>query len=68
MSHTQISLLFLHLAILIGLARLMGELMKRLGQPAVLGELLAGILLGPSVLGRWAPAVSAALFFSYVSA
>lgn len=32
-------------------AKLFGELAERLGQPAVLGELLAGILLGPSVLG-----------------
>jgi Kef-type K+ transport system membrane component KefB len=32
-------------------AKLLGELCERIGQPAVLGELLAGVLLGPSVLG-----------------
>jgi Kef-type K+ transport system membrane component KefB len=32
-------------------AKLLGELAERMGQPAVLGELLAGVLLGPSVLG-----------------
>jgi Kef-type K+ transport system membrane component KefB len=32
-------------------AKLFGELAERVGQPAVLGELVAGILLGPSVLG-----------------
>ncbi len=32
-------------------AKLLGELAERLGQPAVVGELLAGVLLGPSVLG-----------------
>jgi Kef-type K+ transport system membrane component KefB len=32
-------------------AKLFGELAERVGQPAVLGELLAGVLLGPSVLG-----------------
>ena len=32
-------------------AKLLGELAERLGQPAVLGELVAGVLLGPSVLG-----------------
>ena len=32
-------------------AKLLGELAERLGQPAVLGELLAGVVLGPSVLG-----------------
>ena len=37
-------------AALIG-ARVLGELAERIGQPAVLGELVAGILLGPSVLG-----------------
>ncbi len=37
-------------AALIG-AKLLGELAERLGQPAVLGELLAGVVLGPSVLG-----------------
>jgi Kef-type K+ transport system membrane component KefB len=31
--------------------KLLGELCERLGQPAVLGELLAGVLLGPSILG-----------------
>jgi Kef-type K+ transport system membrane component KefB len=29
----------------------MGELMQRVGQPPVMGQLIAGILLGPSVLG-----------------
>ena len=37
-------------AALIG-AKLLGELAERLGQPAVLGELLAGVVLGPSILG-----------------
>ena len=32
-------------------AKLGGEVMERLGQPAVLGELLAGVLIGPGVLG-----------------
>src|SRR6476659_4702614 len=32
-------------------AKILGELAERLGQPAVLGELIAGVLLGPSVLG-----------------
>lgn len=32
-------------------AKLGGEVIERLGQPAVLGELLAGVLIGPGVLG-----------------
>jgi Kef-type K+ transport system membrane component KefB/nucleotide-binding universal stress UspA family protein len=42
--------------------RLMGELMQRIGQPSVMGQLIAGILLGPSVLGAFLPSVSHALF------
>src|SRR5258707_1166273 len=41
------------LMLLVG--RLLGELMQRVGQPAVLGQLLAGILLGPTVLGNLWP-------------
>ena len=39
------------LAAILGAAKLFGELAERIGQPAVLGELLAGVLLGGSVLG-----------------
>ena len=43
--------LFLTLAAILVTAKLLGELAERVGQPAVLGELLAGVLLGGSVLG-----------------
>jgi Na+:H+ antiporter len=42
---------FLILAAILAAAKLCGELAERIGQPAVLGELLAGVLLGGSVLG-----------------
>ena len=42
--------------------RLLGEAMQRIGQPAIMGQLIAGILLGPSVLGALAPELQAALF------
>jgi Kef-type K+ transport system membrane component KefB len=42
---------FLVLAAILVAAKLLGELAERIGQPAVLGELLAGVLLGASVLG-----------------
>ena len=45
--------LLLSLIVIYGSARLLGELAVRLGQSAVLGELLAGVLVGGSVLG-WA--------------
>jgi Kef-type K+ transport system membrane component KefB/nucleotide-binding universal stress UspA family protein len=39
------------LVVLMLVGRLLGEAMQRIGQPSVMGQLLAGILLGPSVLG-----------------
>src|SRR5713226_10250581 len=48
------------LMLLVG--RLLGELMQRVGQPAVLGQLLAGILLGPTVLGNLWPQAHHAIF------
>lgn len=54
--------MLLSLGILLGTARLLGELAHRLHQPAVLGELIAGILLGPTVLGAIFPEASAFLF------
>jgi nucleotide-binding universal stress UspA family protein/predicted Kef-type K+ transport protein len=42
--------------------RLLGEAMQRVGQPAVIGQLIAGILLGPSVLGLMWPDAHDALF------
>jgi Kef-type K+ transport system membrane component KefB len=42
---------FLHLMIILLAARLFGELAVRLGAPSVLGELMAGVVVGPSLLG-----------------
>jgi K+:H+ antiporter len=54
--------LLLDLAIIIAAARTFGALARRAGQPAVIGEIVAGILLGPTVLGRLAPDLQADLF------
>ena len=62
LSEHQILLFWLQLLVLLGVARGLGGLMRRVGQPAVLGELAAGLLLGPSVLGRLAPEFSVWLF------
>ncbi len=43
------------LILLLFFGRLLGEIMARLGQPAIFGQLLAGILLGPSVFGAALP-------------
>jgi len=60
--HADLTALLLALATLLVAARVCGELARRLGQTEVLGEILAGVLLGPTILGRFAPAVQAALF------
>lgn len=55
LDHHEITALFFALAILLGVARLMGEIARRFRQPAVLGEILAGVILGPTLLGAVAP-------------
>lgn len=45
------------LAVILVAAKVLGELAERIGQPAVVGELLAGVILGPSVLGFVDPAL-----------
>src|ERR1700731_185309 len=50
------------LGLLLLVGRLMGEAAQRLGQPAVMGQLIGGLLLGPSVLRLVWPAAQHALF------
>ncbi|MFT3992377.1 MAG: cation:proton antiporter [Luteolibacter sp.] len=50
-----LSHLFVQLLVIIGAARLLGGLFTKLGQPSVIGEMTAGILLGPSLFGLLAP-------------
>src|SRR3954453_21803638 len=50
------------LVVLAVTARLLGALMRRFGQPSVVGELCAGLLLGPSLLGEALPGVEHWLF------
>src|SRR5512137_633777 len=57
-----ITVLLISLSILLATARIFGELAHRLRQPAVVGEILAGVLLGPTVLGAIAPDANAFLF------
>jgi Kef-type K+ transport system membrane component KefB len=50
------------LLIIIAASRLLGALFRCFHQPSVIGEIIAGLLLGPSLLGRVAPAVFAHVF------
>lgn len=58
----QLLVFWAQLAVLVVVARLLGGFMRRIGQPAVVGELAAGLVLGPSVLGRLAPGLFGWLF------
>lgn len=52
-----LSRLFIQLLVIIGASRVAGAIFTKLGQPAVMGEMVAGILLGPSLLGWVSPEV-----------
>ena len=56
------TLLLLQLVVVLVAARICGWIANRLGQPSVVGEMAAGVLLGPIVLGALAPDLSAVLF------
>lgn len=64
MTPAQLSVVFfLELLVIVAAARLFGWLGRRLlGQPQVMGEMIAGIVLGPSLLGMLAPELQAVLF------
>lgn len=53
---------FLQLAVILAVCRVVGLLARRVGQPQVVGEMIAGVLLGPSLLGLLFPDWQAALF------
>jgi Kef-type K+ transport system membrane component KefB len=59
--------LLIQVVLIVLLARLLAVLARRVGQPAVVGEIAAGLLLGPSVLGRVFPDVFQAIFHPTVS-
>ena len=52
MSNSQLTAVICVLFALVGLAQLLGYVFLKLGQPKVVGEILAGIVLGPALLGR----------------
>lgn len=55
--HQDVLLLLVQIAVLLFSARALGEIAQRLGQPSVVGEILAGIMLGPSLLSGLFPAI-----------
>lgn len=59
---TELATLLIQIVIILATARTLGWVFRAIRQPQVIGEMIAGILLGPSLLGWLAPGVSAALF------
>jgi Kef-type K+ transport system membrane component KefB len=62
LSSQEVAVLFLSLGLLLATARLFAEVAKRFNQPMVLGEILAGVFWGPTIIGTLAPQVSTYLF------
>jgi Kef-type K+ transport system membrane component KefB len=53
---------FLQMAVILGACRVVGLAARRVGQPQVVGEMIAGVLLGPSLFGLVAPGFQAQVF------
>src|SRR5690348_2912989 len=54
----QVLVFLLQLGLLLGIALVLGRLAQRVGIPAIVGELCAGVLLGPSLLAHAAPGIA----------
>jgi Kef-type K+ transport system membrane component KefB len=54
--------LLLQLVVILGTARILGRLLRFLGQPSVVGEMTAGLILGPVVFGAFAPEAHSYIF------
>jgi Kef-type K+ transport system membrane component KefB len=57
-----LGLLLLQAVVIIGVGYLMGKLLGRIGQPPVIGQVVGGLMLGPSVLGALMPGMMTGLF------
>jgi Kef-type K+ transport system membrane component KefB/mannitol/fructose-specific phosphotransferase system IIA component (Ntr-type) len=62
LSPSEVVAVFLALGVLLSMARICGEIARKLNQPSVVGELLAGVLLGPTVLGSFYPDLMGRVF------
>lgn len=62
LGHHELLLVLIQLSLLLLVARGLGELMRRINLPPVVGELLAGVLLGPSLFGWLFPTLQTHIF------
>ncbi len=60
--HYPLAILLVQIVTIIFAARIFGWVFKKIRQPAVIGEIVAGIVLGPSLMGAWFPEFSSLLF------
>jgi Kef-type K+ transport system membrane component KefB/nucleotide-binding universal stress UspA family protein len=61
-SEHMVAIFIVEIVLMLFIGRLLGELMQRIGQPAVMGQLIAGIIIGPSVFGAFLPAAYQVVF------
>ena len=54
-SEHMVAIFLIEVMLMLLVGRLLGELMQRFGQPEVMGQLIAGIIIGPSIFGAVAP-------------
>jgi Kef-type K+ transport system membrane component KefB len=62
MAERDLLAFFLQIAVMLLAAFLAGEAVRKIGQPAVLGEIIGGIILGPSILGLLLPGTYSYIF------
>ncbi len=62
MNERELTIFLIQIAVMLAVGLTFGNLVRRFGWPMVIGELLGGILLGPTILGGLAPGYYAWLF------
>ena len=62
---TEMVHILLSIICLVSLAHILGHLFCKFHMPRVIGEILSGILLGPSLLGAFAPEMHSSIFYSF---
>lgn len=64
LSSTEVLHFLIIVTVVLVLARILGELCRKFKQPAIIGEMIAGIILGPTLLGRYCPGLFDNIFIS----
>jgi len=62
LSNDQVIIFLLSISIMLFSAKLLGEIFTKMKQPAIIGEILAGVILGPTILGMLSPGTFEFLF------